>query len=120
MTKLKGFIKGWNRYHDGTKFFIYKVFGAKCPISIGVRYPELLCDDPGPRWVQSKMLVEEKTDGIMSITTDKEMFKNGIIEIKVASRHTNYDELYFIEILYELGELLEESCKKLDKSVACF
>ena len=103
---LSDFVLDWGRTHENFTFSYNQAPINKRPTNIEVRYSardyeniysykafSLLCG-----------LVFEKSHDTMYITTDGNLLKRGIMEIKVASSSPEYREKYVVDTLKSIGE----------------
>ena len=103
---LSGFVLNWNKTHENFTFSYNETPVTKRPTSIEVRYSACDYKDLYSYKAFSGLhdLVKEKSHDTMYIATDGNLFKRGIIEIKIASSNLGYREKYIVDALESIGE----------------
>lgn len=107
--KVHEFVSQWNREHCDVKFSLPKMVGTTCPNSVEVRYPEIFRSDLNSKdWNYMIAEIEKRSEETLVVTTNEKSFEKGIIQLLIASRHSNFDERRVAWTLEWLGEWLEE------------
>ncbi|MBR2997378.1 hypothetical protein IKF33_03050 [Candidatus Saccharibacteria bacterium] len=105
---IQQFADNWNEEHPD---FLFQIEGpANKPFEVNVRYPVGRCYgyfiNNFKRWSDFVSEIDEKSKGILIVTSGKELFARGIIEIKVACQSPDFDPVVVTEILAWIGKKL--------------
>ena len=110
MQSVQDFINGWNNPKDGSKrnvmFRSDVVVSGERPTTISVRYSAAkfrsFC--LAEEWRNLVSMVQEKSRNLLFVSTDEDLFANGIININVATMNHNYSDRNIIGVLRWIGE----------------
>lgn len=100
------FVPNWNKTHEDFTFSYCETPVTRRPTSVEVRYSASDYQNIYSHNAFSRLheLVREKSHDTMYITTDVNLLKKGVIEIKVASNSPNYREKYIVDTLKGINE----------------
>lgn len=110
----KEFVSGWNNHHKHEKIIFYVDGSERHQITdLKVRFAatKYRRHYEDGFWDRLTAMVEQCSHGTIFVASNKTLFNNGILEMKVASANNNYKEEYFQATLCWLGEELFPSIR---------
>ena len=105
---LSDFVLGWNKLYGNFTFSYDETPVTKRPTRVEIRFSSYDYDFPCSynAFTRLHSLVQDKSHDTMYITTDKNLLKKGIMEIKIASDNPEYREEYVVGALKGIGNEL--------------
>lgn len=107
----KGFIENWNKEHHDFQFLLNGP--DEKPFEISIRYPVdkyygyFINNFRG--WSDFACGIDEASRGLMIVTSGRELYSRGIIDIKVACQSPDFTPEIVTEVLIWIGETLSPS-----------
>ena len=85
----RDFVKDWNKSHDFVKYYVSSG-DDELPYSIDIRFMSTHYHVSSQKWLELNELIASYSKGSMHVSTDYDLYRIGIIEVKINPIKSNY------------------------------